>query len=362
MPLLGLFVLLLGSFSELVTAETVPENCDALPGIRSICGLQAPEDLVLSPFDDALIMGEFGGLPTHTRGGLVRLDLATQQLSHLYPKGQQQSLAKADNWGDGDCQAPSAAGFAPHGLHLSQRENGDWQLLVVNHWERESIEFFQLGKGDQLTWRGCVEMPAGAYLNDVVGLADGSFYATHMLNKDDSEAVAAAMQGQVTGHLFEWHPSQAVRIMPSSAMSFPNGIQISADENYLWVNIYSLGEVRKIDRTTAKVLATVKIPSPDNSNWSDDGKLLVASHTGEMDYEGGECTQVDRGFCAMAFAIVELDPETLETRQIFSHQGAPMGAGTAAIKIGQQLYIGSFAGDRLLQVDLSVFNSSKPTP
>ena len=33
------------------------------------------------------------------------------------------------------------------------------------------------------------------------------------------------------------------------------------------------------------------------------------------------------------------------------HKGAPMGAATVAQRVGDALYIGSFAGDRLLRVE-----------
>ena len=333
----------------LSAAQPVTDDCLPVPGITPICGLQAPEDLELTPDGKALIYGEFGGLPSRVRGGIMRFDLAAQTTQLLYPRVGADGPA---DWGSSDCPGAPGKELAPHGIHLSQRADGQWQLLVVNHWQRESIEFFQWQDSGQLTWRGCVVMPAGTWLNDVVGLANGGFYATHMMSKDDPEVVALALSGAVTGHIVEWRPGRPVAVMANSQMPFPNGIQVSADGRLLFINVYSLGEVRKVDRATGKVLAVAKVSRPDNSNWSDDGRLLVASHTGHMDYEQGECNQVGSGFCPMAFEIVAIDPATMDLQRIFAHQGAPMGAGTAAIKTAKQLYIGSFSGDRLLTVQL----------
>ena len=54
----------------------------------------------------------------------------------------------------------------------------------------------------------------------------------------------------------------------------------------------------------------------------------------------------------MAFQVVALDPKTMAMETLFSHEGAPMGAGTSAVKMGKWLYIGSFSGDRLIRVEL----------
>jgi hypothetical protein len=51
----------------------------------------------------------------------------------------------------------------------------------------------------------------------------------------------------------------------------------------------------------------------------------------------------------MGFDIVSLDPVTLEGRGIFSNAGEPMGGGTIAVDLGNELVIGSFAGDRILR-------------
>jgi hypothetical protein len=59
--------------------------------------------------------------------------------------------------------------------------------------------------------------------------------------------------------------------------------------------------------------------------------------------------------CGMAFEIVALDPETMESRVIFRHQGPPMGAATVAVAHRGKVYLGSFVGDRLLVVPISEF-------
>lgn len=52
----------------------------------------------------------------------------------------------------------------------------------------------------------------------------------------------------------------------------------------------------------------------------------------------------------MAFKIVALDPDSMETETVFWNEGPPMGAGTIALDLGTELLIGSFAGDRMIRV------------
>ncbi len=328
-------------------------ECEPVANITPFCGIQAPEDLELSPDGGHLLLSQFGGLPVLRTGGVALFDLKTGQTELLYPQAGAEGVA---DWGSDNCPGSPGASLSPHGIHLSRRSDGQWQLLVVNHGGRESIEYFSLQDGavkPSLQWRGCVLMPPAAYLNDVVGLPEGGFLATNMMNKDDPESMKKALSGELSGHLWQWQPGQPVTVMAGSESAFPNGIQISADGRYLFVNLYIRGEVWKIDRDSGKWLTSAKVAAPDNSLWADDGRLLVASHRGEIDFELAVCSQGAAGFCPLAFSIVAVDPVTMDTEVIFSHDGsAPMGAVTVALKITDKLYLGSFAGDRLYRVQL----------
>ncbi|MGB5323839.1 MAG: hypothetical protein WBN40_00260, partial [Pseudomonadales bacterium] len=52
--------------------------------------------------------------------------------------------------------------------------------------------------------------------------------------------------------------------------------------------------------------------------------------------------------CGAAFSIVEIDSDTLQQRELFRDDGKYFGGGTAALRVGDTLYIGSFTGRRLL--------------
>ena len=50
------------------------------------------------------------------------------------------------------------------------------------------------------------------------------------------------------------------------------------------------------------------------------------------------------------FEIVALDPETMDFEVAFSHSGPPMGEVTVAVPQAGRVWMGSFAGDRLISV------------
>ena len=46
--------------------------------------------------------------------------------------------------------------------------------------------------------------------------------------------------------------------------------------------------------------------------------------------------------------IVEIHPNTLKVQGIIPHPNSPeFGAGTVAVQIGKELWVGSFRGDRI---------------
>jgi hypothetical protein len=54
-----------------------------------------------------------------------------------------------------------------------------------------------------------------------------------------------------------------------------------------------------------------------------------------------------QGSCPFAFAILSVDPERLESRVVLEHEGSPFGGATVAVAVGPDLYLGTFAGDRI---------------
>ncbi len=337
-------------------------DCTASEGARPVCGFQNPEDLALLPSRRSLVISQMGEMDGSKPGSLVFFDLGSDAITPAFGGASAAGiaptpgLAPTPGWGDPACPGAPDEKFSPHGLALAPRPDGALQLLVVNHGGRESIELFEVSDSEappSLTWRGCAIPFDGAFLNDVASLPNGGFATTHMFQKGSTFwPLLKAMLGLSTGWVLEWHPGAGFQKVPGSDGPMPNGIEASADGEALFIDLYLGDEVRKISRKSGETLASVEIASPDNILWSPDGSLLVASHNAPLN-EMLACGQLERGACPFHFSIVQLDPDTLKPFAIYENVGPPMGAGTAALRIGDELFIGSFKGDRIVRATLA---------
>ncbi|MEM8769883.1 MAG: SMP-30/gluconolactonase/LRE family protein, partial [Pseudomonadota bacterium] len=310
------------------------------------CRFQNPEDLAALPGDAGLLVSQMGQMDGSVAGDLA-LYMPGGAIDVLFPGP---ALTDDRSWGDASCAPPDEAAFSPHGLDLLTRADGRLMLLVVNHGGRESVEFFEVTAAPvpALTWRGCAEDPGNAAFNDVVGRSDGGFYVTHMFPQDGQMGamLQGALLGSDTGHVYAWSPEGGWSVVPGSEGPFPNGIELAEDESALYINMYLAGEVRKLDLETGEVLAVYAGGNPDNSTWAADGRLLVATHIAGLT-ETTACQDIAEGSCGFAFRIVALDPESLAAETVLEHGGAPMGGATVALEVGETLYLGTFAGDRI---------------
>lgn len=339
-------VLCLCCFPVLLSADAMP--CEPVGELTPICGLQAPEDIEVLPLRQRLLLSQYGELAGET-GTLVEFDPETLKARVLYPAST--SSPNGQLWGEKSCAAAPER-FSPHGIHLSRRLSGEWQVLAVNHGSRESVEFFQLMADENnsysLAWRGCVGFEKNAYLNDVVALPDGGFVVSHMFDRQQTDALAKAVAQRNPGHLWRWSPWEGLSVVKNSQGGMPNGLALSADARFVLANYYLDGQVKKIELRTGALGATADIPQPDNSSWLRDGRLLVVSQQGSSD-EAVACAQSPKQSCGQAFAVYALDPASLQKTVVFQHSGVPMGAATVAQVVEAYMYLGSYVGDRLMR-------------
>lgn len=322
-------------------------TCEPGAGMTPDCRFKNPEDLAVVPGGGALLVSQMGQMDGSEPGNLALYEPGGD-IRVLFPTG---AVADRRTWGAADCPPPDLASFSPHGIDLVQRADGEWMLLVVNHGGRESVEFFGLvddESGLELAWQGCALGPEQAAFNDVSGRADGGFYVSQMYPFDSqfTSILKGALFGGDTGHVYGWRPDAGWSVVPGSEGPFPNGLALSADERILYINMYLAGEVRRLDLDSGEVTAVYEGGNPDNSTWAGDGRLLVATHTAGIT-DSMACQGLESGSCGFAFRVVSLDPDDLSARTILEHEGAPMGAVTVALEMDGQLYLGTFAGDRI---------------
>ncbi|WP_027949767.1 hypothetical protein [Haliea salexigens] len=325
------------------------EHCEPVDGIVSICGLAAPEDLVPAPNGRDLIFGQMAG-----SGGLYLLDTRDDSVHPLL--AVQEADAPRELWGDPACVQPTSR-LEAHGLDIRRRADGRWQVLVVNHAERESVEFYELqaptSDRPQARWRGCAEAPAAANFNDVAGLADGSLLVTHMADRRWQlvNALLAAL-GRNTGFVYHWSRDDGFTPMPATRAAHPNGILLAPDEQSFFLNVYLGNALQHHALPGGDLLGAVAVPKPDNASWAKDGQLLVASHEGSLWQIFRSLSQDHERPSELPFSILSIDPVTLSQSTLLQRSGPPLGAGTVALQRGDDLYVGSYVGDRIIRLPL----------
>ena len=331
----------------------LPSSADAQPGavnpqlldcgrhgdVEVICGTNAPEDFERTPDGRFLIVARMG------RGENKGLDLFDPAARTFAPMPL--SAEKKPDWGDYACTESIGGRIQPHGLSLSKRTGGEWQLYAVNHSVRESMEMYELlpdaGKW-KLVWRGCVL--ADKPYNDVASLPDGSYVATRpqALQKEGRNPFA----GGPSGNVAVWTREKGERVLPGSEYAYPNGVVVSRNGRYAYISGWITRDLHKYDLKEEKEVAKCGLAfMPDNLTWEPDGKILAAGIKGVS----GNCPEDSPHPCLQGFMLAEVDPETLEHRILYDNGGKALINGVSvAIDAGDAYYVGSFQGDRIVRV------------
>lgn len=360
-----LIIIICMSFVVSCSSDRPVENkCFPKGDITPICEFKSPEDAVVLP-NGQFIVSQMGNLMEKSPGNLALFDSETSAVTPLFGQGKGSLDAPfniADNsWGSADCEGDPRDFISPHGISLLKRADQRLQLMVVNHGRRESVEFFEVliqQEHVSLSWRGCVLAPNKEFFNDVVALPDGGFIVSNMYSTRGPTLFGLhfggykALLGMNSGYLSEWHPWQAMTIVPGSEGAFPNGLALSRDGRFVFENLYGSDEVRKLDRRSGEVVGVASVIKPDNTMLDAQGRLLVASQKMSV-LDLNSCLDKPDESCLLPFEIIQIDPDTMSSKVVFQQEGPPIGVGTVAVAYNNELLIGSFLGDRMILVPYS---------
>jgi hypothetical protein len=330
------------------TQPQVP-SCAAQSAYTPICGMAPPEDLELSPDSGFLFLSTTPGLAASHESRLRVMELASRNVSDMVIERK-----ATPGWGEPSCAEPQGT-IGAHGIHLSRRADGRAQLLVVNHNGREAVEFLEPvidGNRWKAIWRGCVDSQDGTMLNDVAATPDGGFVVTAMFSftamKDDPR-LEQLLDGHATGHLLAWHASEGLRRLANSQAPAPNGIQVSPDGQSVWFAAWPGSAVWQYDFKQQKVVSKIVLDfMPDNLSWTTGGQLLTAGVPDVQTFR--RCFLSHNEFCPSATVVALIDPLKGSSRELLrAGEGALYGA-SSALQVGRDVFVGAFAGDRLLLV------------
>ena len=324
-------------------------GCGVHGEIEVICGTRQPEDLELAPGGKYLIATQFvnAGRGSSGGGGMALFDLRKKTFSKMA-----QSAEPDPSWGDPACPGPIGDSLVSHGSSLAKRKNGVWELYVVNHGGRQSIEMFELKPASgswTLVWHGCV---VGAHdYNDLAILPDDGFVGTYPTGLTTPGNNGAAFAGGVTGYVARWTPGKGESELMGTRVAYPNGVVASSDGRYIYLNVFAAREVRKfeLNGNNTKQVGSVKVDfMPDNLTWTKERRLLVAGVKGAR----GDCPEGSGRPCIQGFGVAEIDPAAMHARTIFdSATTDPLISGVSvALEAGNAIYLGAFQGDRIVKI------------
>ena len=339
------------------------EGCESGETFTVYCNYQNPEDLAVLPDGRHILVSEFGAIvplsPTNVQGNLSLLDTTDGRKKNL-------EIEMSDNvWGDPECQRDSMV-LSPHGIDINERLDGSYQLAIVNHMPTETIELFELREINDawsLTWRGCVNAPVHGYFNDVALSSNGSFYVSQMYDKNISLFMLAVLDNtkEDTGYVYHWRRQNGFERLVNTDGAFPNGVELSDDENNLFINYAFGNKTSKYNLMSNSIEASFSMNGiPDNITVDGDYIWVGAQDHSGLDsliYCGVFAKDVFEdpmiNQCPLPFAAYQLRQSDLSLVNSYKYSNTVMGTATVALSLNGQLYIGTYHGDRIASVELS---------
>ena len=365
MQRLLILVTLVASIATLGAGQApapAPASCEPAGPIRFVCGQAGPEDLVIVPGNRWLVASAYGA-----EGGLHLIDTRQATSVRLFPAAS--AADRFDRGAYAACPGPlqgeDRERFRTHGLYLKPGSGTVHSLYAVHHGARESVEVFELDAGGapKVTWRGCVVAPEPIGLNAVVALPDGGLAATNFDPRPPAGARGggfsrALIAGERNGEVWEWHAATGWSKVPGSEAAGANGLEISTDGKWFYVAQWGNRSFMRLSRGQTPP-ARQEIPlgfRVDNVRWAPDGTLLVAGQGELPNPPPGNAAGVNVG----SSIVGRIDPGTMTyTTLVDVPTGAQINAATVAVQIGDELWTGSFRGDRVARYPASGLKDTK---
>jgi hypothetical protein len=314
-------------------APAVPPPCLPEGGIRYVCNVQVVEDMMVVPGGRWVA----GSAMASGAGGLYLIDTRT-----LTAHPAKIVMGKAVPPYDRCPGPPDMKTLRTHGIDLKPGIANSATIYAVAHGGRESIEVFKVDaslREPKVTWAGCIVLPKNASGNAVAALPDGRIAVTKFMNADDDQGIVHILSGQITGVVYIWTPGRGFSEVPGTELSGDNGLLASKDSHWLYVNDFGRKAVYRVPLDRSGEITHVATDfRPDNLRWAPDGKIIAT----------GQYVELNNRNDLHGWAAVKIDPETMKVEPYIKVTGVPaFDNGTTTLVVGEDLYIGTYRGDRV---------------
>jgi hypothetical protein len=295
-----------------------------------IRGPSNPEDMARCPGTDWIVTSGHSGFMPDPQGHLYLVHATTRQWEELFP-GEVVFAPDRDRYGD--VAPPQVGMFDAHGLSLRSCADGIHTIYVVNHGGRESVEIFRLdcctGK-PSIAWVGAVIMPEWCSANDGAPHPDGGFLVTNLCTSI-GENLDKLGSGEPCGSVLRWTSKDApLAVVAGSELSRPNGVEVSADGEWCFINSWPVRKVVKLslNRPVREKYELDVDFMPDNLTWTDDRKFLLTT--------GQRSTALEVFTTYSTMTAEEL---------IWYDNSEEFGLASAALIVGEEIWVGTARND-----------------
>jgi sugar lactone lactonase YvrE len=197
--------------------------------------------------------------------------------------------------------------------------------------------------------------PEGQAANSVASFSDGSLLATIPLHT--GRTITEAMALETTGAVYQWSPGDSgFTMIQGTELPYANGIEVSRDESEFYVASSGLFTVGAYSNSNpARQLRTTKTLEfvPDNLHMGSDGSLLTAGMVADDPACGnvrgpGEFMLEEFAACPRPFIVEAIDPQSMEAKDLARGPANEHFSNiTMGLPVGEEIWIGTFAGDRV---------------
>jgi hypothetical protein len=191
--------------------------------------------------------------------------------------------------------------------------------------------------------------------NSVTSFSDGSLVATIPLQT--GRTIDEALGGANTGGAYQWSPGDGgFEMIQGTELPYANGIEVSADEQEIYIATSGGFKVIAYSRSNpARQLRSTDLLTfvPDNLHMGSDGRLVTAGMVIEDpicgNANGPEKVDFEKFMtCPRPFVAGAIDPKTMAYTDLASSAAIQKFSNiTMALQVGDDIWIGTFAGDRV---------------
>lgn len=314
-------------------AAAPPPPCLPDGQTRYVCNVQVVEDMMVMPGGRWVA----GSAMADGAGGLYLIDTRT-----LTAQPAKIAMGKPAAPFDRCPGPPDMKTLRTHGIDLKPGKGQTATVYAVAHGARESIEVFKVDASlrvPSVVWAGCIVLPKNASGNAVAALPDGRIAVSKFMNADDADGIVHILGGQITGVVYLWTPGKGFAEVPGTELSGDNGLLVSKDGHWLYVNDFGRKQVYRVPLDRSGEITHVNTDfRPDNLRWAPDGKILAT----------GQFVDLNNRDDLHGWAAVKIDPETMKVEPYVKVAGSrAFDNGTTTLVVGKDLYIGTFRGDRV---------------